>query len=989
MGMQFLKAIPYFGLGVILLALVFVLTYTAVNKIWRSRRFRLGQWMVWALLASAMLHSMATKPDGDAMAGAPADHALCCRPPAPADDSPQQQLAATNFVISGFAKTPSNILIEASRTSGFFSEGTTVDCFAAFLALTNDWQWLKSVPAPSCETNVVVEIVPEDLLGSTNFPAALFLKVVENAPAAVDPDDIDEDGVDDGCEPFVPPVVYEDGTFVEGELLTNLSAAASFTSTGRTDCVDFVFPEPIEMGGSSYVRMSLDRNGVIYLRPAGSVDVIASCDFPDDLAGVLSRVNDCVLMPYWSRLVCSSADPDCQVRIERTNEAYVVTYQNMRFDPSGVMDQVPVMLRSLVPMLVNQTPVSFQVVIDPVSSSVSYNYRLGEDRGGLLGGLTTGKLAAVGYQGRFASTCYMHCFGEEVLSSETRIQSVITSGTDPSLPDTDGDGMNDGDELRNGRNPVDPTDAEESDEASVVFVFGDPSWTHSESYRVVVAPVTGEVPTVQPPETVELTSAEGAVSYEVVRLKKGWKYTVRMYHEESALDDPDYDYVLAFASMHPKVTILDPQGMRSCHVYQYLTEAFSAGGKEATILVRPDVSLLSDGLGVGVIIREGAYTNKPGVVVAPTSSVLKVDSRVVGGGAGRMALQVVSGANKIEVYDNQACSGASLTFPVEWNAATAEARSFYVKSVQRSDREQDVELALQYSNGDLSEQVGFNLTAIELTVEAQANFPTNKIRHVFGPFEEVLINQEPAAPQLAMRQLLRNQGEIYEGGRMICPGLPCKYRIRLFCYDERVQYSPRFEVIAPTTMVGRDHHLITEEEYNLYRNLPGGESWGDIPSESDMEIGAIMVFSCWMEPSYVSFANIKCYEGVAPATSLTGSFCNTNEFSAGCLDHSAAAGAVTNYLRDATAVTGANYAGDDRAAFWCFDDQITENSSYQVDIPIWWYGYVPQRVEDEIAERITEPQFLMIATQKCTVVDRACCIEKMGGAVSRTYVPNP
>ena len=127
-------------------------------------------------------------------------------------------------------------------------------------------------------------------------------------------------------------------------------------------------------------------------------------------------------------------------------------------------------------------------------------------------------------------------------------------GTDPNGGDTDGDGVADGDEAADFSDPCDETDGgRPASRVPVAFVFGDPSPSHSEKYRLVVKPKKdpdGQSPAaVAAPRAFEWVNAQyGECETKTAMLRRGWTYEVRMFHAGTrpGFDGgPDYDYSLS------------------------------------------------------------------------------------------------------------------------------------------------------------------------------------------------------------------------------------------------------------------------------------------------------------------------------------------------------------------------------------------------------------------------------------------------------------
>lgn len=108
-------------------------------------------------------------------------------------------------------------------------------------------------------------------------------------------------------------------------------------------------------------------------------------------------------------------------------------------------------------------------------------------------------------------------------------------GTDPMNPDTDGDGVSDGDEVAQGSNPNDPADGGQApdpeDLIEVTLQVGDHSGSHSELWLLQVGDIRFKAPgygEVTPPT--------------VFQFLRSNSYPINLIHLDSTLDPPDYDY---------------------------------------------------------------------------------------------------------------------------------------------------------------------------------------------------------------------------------------------------------------------------------------------------------------------------------------------------------------------------------------------------------------------------------------------------------------
>ena len=160
--------------------------------------------------------------------------------------------------------------------------------------------------------------------------------------------------------------------------------------------------------------------------------------------------------------------------------------------------------------------------------------------------------------------------------------------TNPSVSDSDGDGVADGAEAAQNGDPADATDGgRPNSRVPVPFTFGDPSTSHSEKYELSVEPVAGngsgrDAP---PRSFVWVNLDYGQCETRTAMLKPGWRYSVRLAHAATSLENgPDYDYLLEVPSegLSPSVALSDPNGLLGSHS---ASDVFTAAGKVAHVTV--------------------------------------------------------------------------------------------------------------------------------------------------------------------------------------------------------------------------------------------------------------------------------------------------------------------------------------------------------------------------------------------------------------------
>ena len=158
--------------------------------------------------------------------------------------------------------------------------------------------------------------------------------------------------------------------------------------------------------------------------------------------------------------------------------------------------------------------------------------------------------------------------------------------TNPTNPDTDGDGVNDGEEIKKGSDPNDPSDQGEKDEslqtATIKLTIGDHSGSHSERYVMNIGEISHQSPGYGIVGTGEYTFSAG-------------RYPITVQHVGSMLNTPDYDYTALVSVIQKtgdaKVKVEDPQhllGRHSESSYDYTI------GKSALLIVESNCPVDQD-----------------------------------------------------------------------------------------------------------------------------------------------------------------------------------------------------------------------------------------------------------------------------------------------------------------------------------------------------------------------------------------------------------
>lgn len=100
-----------------------------------------------------------------------------------------------------------------------------------------------------------------------------------------------------------------------------------------------------------------------------------------------------------------------------------------------------------------------------------------------------------------------------------------------------------------------------------------------------------------------------------------------------------------------------------------------------------------------------------------------------------------------------------------------------------------------------------------------------------------------------------------------------------------------------------------------------------------------MHMDTWLEPMYVSFANIRIYEGTCLASNRTGCFADQAMFPEALLAHDVPAGASGDpSVEYATIRDVGNLTQDgDKVGFLLYATNNLSPGSFQLNIPLRWY----------------------------------------------------
>ena len=417
-------------------------------------------------------------------------------------------------------------------------------------------------------------------------------------------------------------------------------------------------------------------------------------------------------------------------------------------------------------------------------------------------------------------------------------------------------------------------------------------------------------------------------------------------------DDPTYPmHLLAWMDVplgsSPAVTWSGDDGAIS-HVGEWLTleERPDSGVVEVTATyggrtwrgqvvfwtdVAADVVALDGG---GTLFVESAYTNEPASVTVRTSTQQKLTAHWALCNDGVLALSATEGA-AVDVRVGSP-DGSVVELPYGWGGCSGEVgyMDFYVTNNDPSRAGDSVSFTLEFVGdiaGYASDASGL-LEIVKYRVEADANWPSNKVRHVFGPLE-------------TFRAIIEN-GPEFIFNAPLTPG-ECNMS---FDYNGSTCTFP-IRVIPPNGVAGT---------LRFY----------DSDSFSSF-IGAGFTAYVQVLPTYVSFASgLRIMEGEADMAGQWGCFKNySSQYPPGQFAHNEANGAL-NPLRilSENRVEGYDHARTDLTDF------PVENGGYNMNIPLKWgveggpythdAGHVVQTISVQTNGTVSVSKFGITARRK-------------------------
>ena len=328
--------------------------------------------------------------------------------------------------------------------------------------------------------------------------------------------------------------------------------------------------------------------------------------------------------------------------------------------------------------------------------------------------------------------------------------------------------------------------------------------------------------------------------------------------------------------------------------------------------------------GGGLIIVEDAYTNAPGEIVAASSTSIGLDLSWALAEEGTLTLESNSAALALT---NE--YGTALSLPYSWHGSMGEEDDWrlFASCTDTTQTGHVGDFTFTFTPdastaATLVRTVGVDV--VKIRVEAEADWPSNKVRHVFGPKERFAIT---SAPQVSLSVESGSFARV-TGNTVIAPDRACSFAV-VATVGEASATLP-FECIAPTALCGGNPRTWTLEEWEDRQIAPFEPG----------EAGVFFHIDTWLEPLYVSYSHVRVYEEVAPPINREGWYEDTQLFPDSVIGHTVEAGASTNgalYFASIADSDNKTQYGDYVGAYIMTTNEFNYGS-YQYLIPTKWYA---------------------------------------------------
>lgn len=256
----------------------------------------------------------------------------------------------------------------------------------------------------------------------------------------------------------------------------------------------------------------------------------------------------------------------------------------------------------------------------------------------------------------------------------------------------------------------------------------------------------------------------------------------------------------------------------------------------------------------GAVVFERAHANAPGEAVPMRFSALRATAAwaVAESGTVRLACEPEGAFAAVE-------GGVRTPLPREWTAAKDAADSREVvldgcAGLAEAGGAAKLTLAFEPDGGGAAVVETAEIRAYELKMEAVADWPTNKIRHVFGPLERVKMSVEPSSASVVWK--IDSVSE--KGPNFKYAASPVPKKTEGVVTVDGASLAFDIETIAPTRSRALEYHVAEDEDWG-----------GECPTNGQIGVG--LSFSrLQLLPDWVSFQHVKVKEGFCLPTGMRG-----------------------------------------------------------------------------------------------------------------------
>ena len=398
----------------------------------------------------------------------------------PGRSAPGAAQGITNLCFTAICMSSNSVSLSLAWPTNLFTIGTCLDVFEKAWSLTTRWEWIGAADVQPPATNLEVEVLYSQFApAATNMPFAAFFRVSDRASCAASMSDSDGDGIPDvyelhnGTNPYVPDsaLVPKLTVGVGGDYQTVAAALAASTNYSIVALAagEHVLSDSLMMPAYP-VMLTGPEDGYAVLRSSAAIGAVMLVGGQDEetmfknLHVVLDARQSFQAgfwiggnLP-WSGIGASPSFENVRVRAPHPGALYFGWHYycdngvsslltNCVMNAAGATDVVGVYSYGGPDVVVSDC----HFVNFPATNG---NYATHFQNGTNIVAKYAALEAGISWAG-YPTDCY---YSETVDSDEDGLSNhdeIFVSDTDPWLPDSDGDGVPDGEEVLDGTDPHD------------------------------------------------------------------------------------------------------------------------------------------------------------------------------------------------------------------------------------------------------------------------------------------------------------------------------------------------------------------------------------------------------------------------------------------------------------------------------------------------------------------------------------------------------